>query len=240
MKFNLKNYIKVLKTFQDDGYEIFPIGTIKKPKKTNQILLRHDVDFEISSALKMAEIETKNKIKSSYYFLLRSNSYNLFSSTATSQLHRIKQLGHEIGLHFDASIYEDVETGLNKEVKIFENIFQTKITFITIHRPSKEFTKGSKQFGKIRHSYEGLFFSDIGYFSDSGGKFNHGLPQDSNGYSNRETFQFLTHPIWWVTKGKSEIQKLKEFQQVRSKELSSHIALNCLPWKRYLSKKNLS
>ena len=235
MVFNLHNYMKLLQKFQNDDYKIYPLGVLDKPKLKNQILLRHDVDFDVSMALKMATIEAKNNIQSSYYFLLRSNSYNFFSFETLDQIQSIKKLGHNIGLHFDASIYEDVKKGLKEELKLFENISKQKQTFITIHRPSKEFTQDNINLGRIRHSYESIYFKKIDYFSDSGGAFSYGLPQDSEGYAKRKTFQFLTHPIWWTTKGKNNIKKLKAFQRDKGKELSSHIAKNCLPWKDYLS-----
>ncbi len=54
-------------------------------------------------------------------------------------VNEIKRLGHIVSLHYDIEIYKEPKKELVNEIKIFENLFETKINIISIHRPNKEF-----------------------------------------------------------------------------------------------------
>ena len=52
----------------------------EKIKNKFNIILRHDIDFDVDYALKMAKMENKLNIKSTYFFfLLKSNFYNILN-----------------------------------------------------------------------------------------------------------------------------------------------------------------
>ena len=49
-------------------------------------------------------------------------------------------MGHEIGLHFDASFYsakDDLNHACKKEISILEKVISRKVNIISFHRPSK-------------------------------------------------------------------------------------------------------
>ena len=60
------NYIKFIKKFKDSGYEFIFFN--EKIKSKFNIILRHDIDFDVDYALKMAKMENKLNIKSTYFF----------------------------------------------------------------------------------------------------------------------------------------------------------------------------
>jgi hypothetical protein len=68
-------------------------------------LLRHDVDIDISCAHKLAVIEKEEGIHSTYFILPTSNSYNILNERNRKLLSEIKEMGYEIGLHFDTTLY---------------------------------------------------------------------------------------------------------------------------------------
>lgn len=69
------------------------------------VILRHDVDQSLSQALRMAELEAEEGVRSTWFVLLRTDFYNVFSKAGTEALRHIRSLGHEIGLHFDEASY---------------------------------------------------------------------------------------------------------------------------------------
>nr|MDA3861546.1 hypothetical protein [Melioribacteraceae bacterium] len=83
---------------------------------TSLIILRHDVDRLPDNALKMAELEHTLGIKGSYYFRAVPESYNL------EIMHKIAELGHEIGYH-----YEDVDLVIQKEKLKIKNNYDREI-----------------------------------------------------------------------------------------------------------------
>lgn len=57
------------------------------------IILRHDVDASLEATLKMAEIERKLAIRSTYFVLFSHKLYNLLEKDSLSTLKRISGLG---------------------------------------------------------------------------------------------------------------------------------------------------
>ncbi|MAR62460.1 MAG: hypothetical protein CMC45_01100 [Flavobacteriaceae bacterium] len=194
-----ENYSSFIEKFHKKGYKSYFFEEFDN-KKNNQLIIRHDIDLDIDLALEIAQIENAINAKSTYFFLIRSESYNLLSIENIEKVKKIRDLGHKISIHFDLMIYKDVHEGLNKEIEIFENFFDEKIEIISIHRPNKDFLNNPENFFNVRTSYENKFTKDnISYFADSSGLFRFGNPLDSLDFKENQNIQLLTHPVWWTT-----------------------------------------
>jgi len=104
------------------------------------ILLRHDVDFSLSRSLELAKIEYRNGISSTYFLDLHCKFYNVFERSQFEKINEIIELGHDIGLHFDASFYDIInEADLNKFLKvekdILSNLLNISIDSFSFHNP---------------------------------------------------------------------------------------------------------
>ena len=225
-------YELILKTFLNQGYK--PSFFLDSPPKMNALILRHDVDFDVKYAYQLSLIEDKLKIQASYFFLLHSKSYNLLESKNIEMINSMIKRGHSVSIHFDPTIYNNIEDGLKKEIKIFEMVFHNPIRFISIHRPSEFFLNNSDNICGVRHTYQPTYFSDVKYFADSQGNFRFGNPIDSKEFKENKTIQLLIHPIWWVTTNKDPISKLNEFLEYRIKSYQNHMGRNCSPYEEHL------
>jgi hypothetical protein len=200
----------------------------EKISKYNNIILRHDVDYHIDYALRIAQLEKNLKIKSTYFFLLRSDFYNLISQESVIKINIIKKLGHEISIHFDTKIYNrKIKENFFKEKSYFENVFNTRVKVISFHRPQKKYLYSQKNFFGISHSYQKKYISDIKYVSDSKNNFLHGNPLSSSEFKKNKSMQILIHPIWWVSKfnQKSKI-KFKKLLQDKQNQLIQNLKKN--------------
>tara|TARA_B100001996_G_scaffold110537_1_gene83651 strand:+ start:3082 stop:3792 length:711 start_codon:yes stop_codon:yes gene_type:complete len=202
--FKPSKYKSLLLSFKTRGY-IF--SSFLNYQKSKSIILRHDVDFNIDYAYQMACIEKKLGIKSSYFFLMTSNFYNIFSSKNINLIKKIKKMGNTISVHFDPSIYKNISKGLINELKIFEKTFNVKIKIFSLHRPRK-FIKKESFLRRIKHTYQKEFFQNITYISDSGGSFSYKDPINSADFKNFKTIQLLIHPIWWMQNGSDPSKKI--------------------------------
>lgn len=77
-----------------------PIITLNKYLQMGQprgfyIMLRHDVDRSMKSAVRMAEMEAKYGIRASYYIRMTNGVFR------AAEIKKIYQLGHEIGYHYE-------------------------------------------------------------------------------------------------------------------------------------------
>jgi len=192
-----KNYRKLLK--KTNSKTIF-YDEIKLNK--NFTLWRHDVDVSVHRAYKLAKIENKLKKKATYFFLLGSNYYNIFEVEIKNLVFKIMSLGHQLGLHFDATNYniktkKEFEKYLLYEKKILENLFQTEIKVFSFHNPTEEIMKyDSYKYAKMINAYAKYFKQHVEYCSDSSGYWRHKRLEYflNKKYNN---IQVNTHPCWW-------------------------------------------
>lgn len=76
------------------------------------VILRHDIDRSIFSALRMAELEAGLGIRSTYYARMTPS---VFSSEALAHLYR---LGHEVGYHYD--VLSKTKGDCQRAIAVFE------------------------------------------------------------------------------------------------------------------------
>lgn len=232
-EFSRRGYKKLISVFLKHNYEISSFHDIQ-PNKPN-LILRHDVDFCTSCAVGLAEIEASLGVKSHYYVLLTTEFYNLSSSNNLQNMKRIIQLGHEVGLHFDASLYENnlnlLDKAAKRECNILENILNISVKSISFHRPAKSLIGYDKKIAGRIHTYQKLFFSQISYISDSGGAFKYGHPFDNDAFKEKKAIQLLTHPIWWpASPVENNLNLLSTFLDERALNLEGFARANCKPF----------
>ncbi|MCC6459895.1 MAG: hypothetical protein IT260_05475 [Saprospiraceae bacterium] len=219
-----------MKTILEHGYQSCFFRELSSPKK--QLLLRHDIDFDTEFALQSALIESRLGIKATYFFLLRSNLYNVLAPKDYENICLIREMGHHISIHFDPSLYEDFHKGLQQEVQIFRDLFREDVDIISLHRPNTFFQEFDAPIFGIEHTYQSKYFRDIKYCSDSTGVWRFGHPFDSPEFSHQKTLHLLTHPIWWMLDGDSNLDKIARYYDDRVKALKSEFSNNCIPFRK--------
>ena len=105
---------------------------LSKNTAKKRVLIRHDVDHDIETALEMAKIESKYGLRSTY-FILHTADYFLHSLESTIKICKdIQEMGHEIGIHNDliSDYFEkkiNPKDNLERILKIFhENNIEIK------------------------------------------------------------------------------------------------------------------
>ncbi len=137
----------------------------------SKLILRHDVDGSMIPALRMAELENKFKIRSTFMVGFSMKFYNLFEETSFKMLRRISDLGHEIGLHYDALRYASYDFPPNKilkhELKALEMLTGKPVNVIARHNVS--LSEGDPFEGSQAplNAYNREFCEDALYVSDS-------------------------------------------------------------------------
>ena len=179
-------------------------GTIAQYKGAGiQALWRHDVDYSPQAALALGTIENEENVRSTYYFNMRSEFYNLFEPSIANIVHQLYSMGHEIGLHFvadqsDVSTAAKLEESLRKERMVFETILGIKLSSFSFHNPS-ELTGSFKDevYGGLINAYNADLMSRFTYCSDSNGYWRF-TPLEEFIRSNHPAICVLTHPGWWT------------------------------------------
>jgi hypothetical protein len=164
----------------------------------NGVIVRHDVDFSLELAYKFSRYELKHNIKSTYYILMTSNLYNVFSSESKKIILEMIKDGFEIGLHFDPTVYgnlqlNDLTEKMNYEVDMFERFYNTKIYSYSMHNPS--LSGVYIEHNNLINAYNNEIFDDNSYISDSSFSFRNKNPFQFLKNSEKYKIQFVTHPI---------------------------------------------
>jgi hypothetical protein len=227
--FTHAGYASLLDAFAHLGYAVVDFTTADPAAR--HLILRHDLDMSIQAALPIAEIEAARGMRADYFVLLRTEMYNPWSAAGRRDLSRLAALGHGIGLHFDASLYPDVDAALDaaahEECDALAQLLGRPVEMVSFHRPVSRLQGRAAPVGGRRHAYEPRFFAEMGYCSDSRGAWYHGHPLQNPAVAHARALQLLTHPIWWGSSAAAPEARLHEFLTARATVLDRKLALNC-------------
>ena len=98
MEFTYRAYCGLLELLREKDYMFRNYHNYSNTRRC--VILRHDIDSSLDQAVRLAELEAKAGVSSTWFILLRTNFYNVASKSGQQALRRIQALGHEIGLHF--------------------------------------------------------------------------------------------------------------------------------------------
>lgn len=218
MKFQLSEYSNFLSQMLDDGYICMPFSDPRAKSTTGRhLLLRHDVDIDPCAATAMAMAEDSVGARSTFFILLSSRHTNPLDHEFRRAVRTIAELGHWIGLHFDATQYGLSVDDLNfsvyvqREVELLEWSCGVEVDSVSFHRPAKELLSSSGSLtAPLVHTYEHVFIREIEYCSDSSGRWAYGPPQEREAHKLGKPFHLLTHPMWW---GDSDVEPIERIQK---------------------------
>lgn len=175
--FTTQKYEQLLQTIKTHNIPVYGIRSWQEQKPVQGILLRHDVDRKPQSSLKVAELEDKYSVRSTYYFRITRGSFD------KAVIRQIYQLGHEIGYH-----YEDLSIASGDYVGAFE-LFRRHLSSLrqlvsvkTIAMHGKVLSPydnrdlwnryNYKDLGILAEAYLDVDYSDMYYFTDTGRSWN--------------------------------------------------------------------
>lgn len=211
MQFTYDAYRKLIYTLKEHNYQLTDYHHYKEV--TRPCILRHDIDYSLDKAWELAKMEAISRVQSTYFVLLTSDFYNVFSKHSRNVLKNIAKLGHTIGLHFDEVTYlsdenkitEDMDYSLRskqligliqKEAEILSCALDLNVDTVSMHRPSKFCLECDLKIPGIINSYGWEFFKGFKYLSDSRRHWR----EDVLGYIREEKFErlhILTHAFWY-------------------------------------------
>ena len=201
MQFTYQCYGELLRKLRDHGYQTADYESWRQRERC--VILRHDIDYDMQKAVDMAAFEQEQGATSSYFVLLTSNFYNVFSWESCQSLQKIVSCGHKIGLHFDEvrypSLAGDME-GLRQkiawEAEILSGAIGQKVNTVSMHRPSKEILDADLQIPGMINSYGKVFFRDFKYVSDSRHRWREPV-EEIIAQEQYEKLHILIHAFWY-------------------------------------------
>ena len=200
MEFTYNAYRNLVRILRDCGYTL---SSYKDWGNTSRCaILRHDIDNDIEKALKLAKVEQELGVKSTFFVLVTSDFYNVFSAKSEGMLKAIIDCGHNIGLHFDEMRYTDIITPQDACAHILEEATLlslstgTPVDMVSMHRPSKMMLEADLEIPGMINSYGQVYFKRFKYLSDSRRRWREPI-EDIIKSGAFERLHILTHAIWY-------------------------------------------
>jgi hypothetical protein len=208
--FNADGYKNLLRLAQGKGYRLCRMDeAFASDAKT--MILRHDIDFSMDYALAMAELEAEMGATSTYFFMTTCEYYNPFSEPHRAALRRIAALGHEVGLHWDSRALPEDKTShaafLSAQLTLLAAASGHEIRSASQHIPIDTPPFDISPYIE-NNAYSARFNQRFTYVSDSSMVWRKVTPWDL--MAEDKEIQFLSHPIWWMTEGVTQDEKMRE------------------------------
>lgn len=230
MQFSFLEYKKIIRA-------ILLTGKYKDYKDINEtterfILLRHDVEFSVGRAYNLSLLEDMLGIITSYFFQLRSHTYNILSLKNRNLIRDIYNRGHHIGIHVHIENSEninEISRIIKKDIQVMEDYLGFEIDRFSFHRPNEMVLQEDLRIEGLINIYNHKYFHfdpniksvdslNIKYLADSMHRWKYGYPSEE--FLNRENkIQILIHPYSWTKKGYNNLDNFKTLIQEKNDEL---------------------
>jgi hypothetical protein len=183
--FDLAHYRELLEAAKEGGYRFARFG---EGPEEGDLFLRHDVDLSLAAAVEMAELEAELDVQATYLLMAESVFYNLASEEGTAAIHRLRELGHGVGLH---AIHRGSHAGVELDGR-FDPV-------VSWHNPQPEYMRDD--IPGAANAYGPRYFSPATYRSDSNQLWRSGCPHEELRAGAFPWLQILVHPEIWVYPG---------------------------------------
>jgi hypothetical protein len=225
-QFTYAGYAQLLETVRD-GRENLCFADLAASEPARYFILRHDIDFSLTSALRMGQIEAEHGLRATYFLLLSCRFYNLLAEDSCDAPRRLADLGHEIGLHYDVRAMAkradgDLERNLRLEVDTLAALTGRPVRSIAMHNPSIYGDDPFAAHAGFINAYHPRFTKAIAYFSDSCGAWRDNAYHAFKSMQVPARLQLLIHPFLWDESAGNRWDRLDSWVKEKERELSDY------------------
>ena len=215
MPFTYQSYAKMIRALREKNFAFVNYSNYRD-QKGKAVILRHDVDFDPMRCYRMAEIEYLEKASSTFFFLLRSDFYNVLSPQTLPLVKELEEMGHSVGLHFDETAYcgdVDLVKAIQDEAAILGDMLGHSVSCVSMHRPSVKCLEGDWQIAGMENSYSHELRTEYEYVSDSRRRWKKPIMNmiESCLPDVPQKLHILTHPFWYHEKENTIEEDLSSF-----------------------------
>lgn len=212
--FTYGEYRDVLRSASEGGYTFEAFSSADSWDGKRRIcLLRHDCDNDLLAAARMARLEMRLGVRSTYFLMLRSPIYNLLSIPSVELVRRIIECEHRVGLHFDECRYpnataEDIAAQVDRERAIVSEEFGVPVDVVSFHQPSERVLAQKVRLSCL-NAYDRSQMRQMYYLSDSNAQWRKQDPIQAFRDGRHPGIQLLIHPEWWTVHPATTREKWK-------------------------------
>jgi hypothetical protein len=231
--YSKESYRQLLLTIIQSGYRVVDFADMDPTSDERQVVLRHDVDFIPRLALEAAQINESCGVRATFFILVRSHVYNLFSRTNLDVLGEIERRGHAVALHCGLPTgVPEREDDLVKLVQ--EDLALGALAFPRMARLYAWHTVPAQFFERWRglsvpglvNAYEDRYFTQIAFLSDSNARLSPEVLQETFRRGVHRKVQLLLHPVIWFSGGATMMEVLSNAWSHFIREIEVELSTN--------------
>lgn len=228
MEFTYAAYRQLIALLKEYQYRC--CGYFDHEGTDKRVILRHDIDYSVEHAVRLAEVEQEEGVRSTYFVLLRTDFYNPASKRVTDMLREIRAMGHEVGLHFDEVSYwgcagEDLPAFIRREAKLLSDVCEFPVRCFSMHRPNQLTLEKDLCVDGLVNSYGQEFFHNFKYLSDSRRHWREPV-LDIIRSGEYDKLHILTHAFWYGDQEGSISDAIGDFVRSANLERYDQMAQN--------------
>ena len=209
--YSIQSYQKIIGAFLKQGYIFIPLGEEIPEDSNRTIIFRHDIDYSMQHAIRIAEVNHAMGVRACFCLQIRNVLYNLLEEQNQRAVRRILELDHKIGLHFslpqnlgnssEENLADKVEAMILNDMRILGVLLDIDVhPAMSWHNPSVLGEDSSHLVSRpvsgVTNAYA-LMKEGVTYFSDS----NHRFSVEewlARAESSPNRLHLLFHPFQWV------------------------------------------
>jgi hypothetical protein len=233
MNYNKQSYRLILQKAKECSFEFVDFFTVDiNSTKRRQIILRHDIDYSLSMALEIAEIDASYQIKSTFGLLLSSPLYNPFTSANIKIINEIQRLGHNIVLHHNTlpgQSINEIKHEILREMEALRAFFpNVKPVFIWHNLQSNNFLNDI-EIPTMINAYNTKYVKEMYYISDS--VLRNGTEDFLSALGRYDILHMLLHPVIWMSEKSDMISMVSYVLTTVIRECDKEFMIN-RAWKK--------
>lgn len=211
--YSIEAYERLLRAIAAAGYSFVDFAGLDPGRAEPQVVLRHDVDGTLHGTTDVARIDAAHGIKATFFFLLRSHVYNLFSPWTAEVLGEVSRLGHDVALHCRLPLdpprtAAGLASMVQADLALARGAFPGMKALFSWHAVSGEFFvrwRGLEVPGLV-NAYADPYFTGARFISDSNARYSVEELESLFRSGEHPRVQLLLHPIIWGCGGGSMIE----------------------------------
>jgi hypothetical protein len=200
--YSLETYRQLLAVLKERDAHFAEFTDAAPRPKT--VYLRHDVDFSLDLAARIAEINHDEGVGATFFVLLRGHAYNLASRRSVELVERLQSLGQRVGFHYShGHIHDDNDTELAQHVsddfRITAELVPDLEPVWCVHTPSPTLLRRCLELDVpgLINAQAAAFVRDMPYYSDANMRYSASTWLSLAAKIERPA-QLLLHPVYWA------------------------------------------
>jgi hypothetical protein len=209
--------------------------TQEMPSVEKRLFLRHDVDYSLALAQRLAEINAELGVTATFFLQLRSPLYNLLAPVNLARARAIEGMGQRLALHCTVpepfpETASELRTWVQQEFHRFRDLLPQAEPAFAWHNPTTVLLERFRdlEVPGLVNVYHRRFTREMTYCSDSNFRTPPATFHDQLCNPRGSALHLLLHPVNWTVGGEDMLAVLAGTWEVLLRDWEQEMLTNAV------------